>query len=77
MGNSFRCGMLNLRHIKDMIGVRRSGKTTVMYQIIKTLISGGGIRAKNIMLLNFDDPEINSLPLGEVLDAEVLPQQKQ
>ncbi|MFH1472669.1 MAG: ATP-binding protein [Nanoarchaeota archaeon] len=60
--------MGGLRHIKDLIGVRRSGKTTVMYQIIKNLIEEGA-NAKNITLLNFDDPEINSLPLNEVLDA--------
>ncbi|MDP3105583.1 MAG: ATP-binding protein [Candidatus Methanoperedens sp.] len=60
--------MGSLRHIKDLIGVRRSGKTTVMYQIIKALTEKG-TSAKNITLLNFDDPEINSLPLNEVLDA--------
>lgn len=59
--------MSGLRHIKDMIGVRRSGKTTVMYQIIKTLIEEGA-SAKNIVLLNFDDPEINSFSLNEILD---------
>ncbi|MCK5334149.1 MAG: ATP-binding protein [Candidatus Aenigmarchaeota archaeon] len=60
--------MGGLHHIKDMIGVRRSGKTTVMYQLIKTLVKDG-TSAKNITLLNFDDPEINTLPLNEVLDA--------
>lgn len=61
--------MGGLRHIKDLIGVRRSGKTTVMYQIIRTLIEAEGASAKNIALLNFDDPEISSLPLNEVLDT--------
>lgn len=60
--------MGGLRHIKDLIGVRRCGKTTVMYQIIKLLVEDGA-SAKNIALLNFDDPEISSLPLNEVLDA--------
>lgn len=60
--------MGGLRHIKDLIGVRRSGKTTVMYQIIKALTEKG-TSPKNITLLNFDDPEINSLPLNEVLDT--------
>lgn len=60
--------MGGLRHIKDLIGVRRAGKTTVMYQIIKTLTEKGA-SAKNITLLNFDDPEINSLPLNEVQDS--------
>lgn len=60
--------MGGLRHVKDLVGVRRCGKTTVMYQIIKTLVEGG-TSAKNIALLNFDDPQISSLPLNEVLDA--------
>lgn len=61
--------MGGMRHIKDLIGVRRSGKTTIMYQIIKSLIENEGASAKNIALLNFDDPEISSLPLNEVLDT--------
>lgn len=60
--------MGGLRHIKDLIGVRRCGKTTVMYQIIKALVDED-VSAKNIALLNFDDPEISSLPLNEAVDA--------
>jgi predicted AAA+ superfamily ATPase len=37
-------------HIKDIIGVRRCGKTTILYQVAEHLTSQG-VRAKDIMLL--------------------------
>lgn len=51
---------LEVRHIKDIIGVRRCGKTVLMYQIIHSLIKQG-IKTQNIAYLNFDDPELNNL----------------
>ena len=40
---------LDVSHIKDIIGIRRSGKTTVLYQIACHLIKTG-IDPKNIIL---------------------------
>lgn len=57
---------LDLRHIKDIIGVRRCGKTTVMHQIMDELICDG-ISAKDIILLNFDDFEINNASFEQIL----------
>ena len=51
---------LKIPHIKDIIGVRRCGKTVLMYQIISKLIERG-IKPKNILYLNFDDPELINL----------------
>jgi hypothetical protein len=51
---------LEIPHIKDIIGVRRCGKTVLMYQIISKLIERD-IPAKNILYLNFDDPELTDL----------------
>ena len=48
---------LKIPHIKDIIGVRRCGKTVLMYQIISSLIDKN-IDPKNILYLNFDDPEL-------------------
>ena len=48
---------LKIPHIKDIIGVRRCGKTVLMYQIISNLIKKN-IDSKNILYLNFDDPEL-------------------
>lgn len=56
---------LNTPHIKDIIGVRRCGKTTILYQVAEHLISEG-ISAKDIMFLNFDDPAINAAPFEEL-----------
>ena len=41
-------------------GVRRSGKTTLLYQIIQQLITTNNVPAKNILFVNCDDPEITS-----------------
>jgi hypothetical protein len=54
-----------LPHIKDVIGIRRSGKTTVLYQVIESLFSGG-VSPKEILFLNYDDPEINSATFREI-----------
>ncbi len=48
---------LEIPHIKDIIGVRRCGKTVLMYQIISELIRSG-VKPENILYLNFDDPEL-------------------
>lgn len=51
---------LNTPHIKDIIGVRRCGKTILMYQIIHALIEQG-INPQNILYLNLDDPQLTNL----------------
>jgi hypothetical protein len=53
-------GTFETRHIKDIIGVRRCGKTVLMYQIINKLIKKG-VKAQDILYLNFDDPELVDL----------------
>jgi predicted AAA+ superfamily ATPase len=39
-------------------GVRRSGKTTLLYQTVRLLITTNKVPAKNILFLNCDEPEI-------------------
>ncbi|MEW6328964.1 MAG: ATP-binding protein [Candidatus Micrarchaeota archaeon] len=51
---------LEATHIKDVIGVRRCGKTVLMYQVIRKLIADG-VKAQSISYLNFDDPELGNL----------------
>lgn len=58
--------VLNLRHIKDIIGVRRSGKTTLLYQVIDELINKG-IDPEKIVFINFDDPTLNIANLDDTL----------
>ncbi len=57
---------LDTPHIKDVIGVRRSGKTTVLYQTAAHLMDTG-VAPEHILFLNFDDPAINAAPLDEIL----------
>jgi len=59
---------LKLKQIKDIIGVRRSGKTTILYQIVK-ILEENGEKPKNIVFLNFDDTEINSASFDEIIKA--------
>ncbi len=57
---------LSIPHIKDIIGIRRSGKTTVLYQIIQLLIKND-INPKNIVFLNFDDPDIQLAAFDDLI----------
>jgi len=53
------------------IGVRRSGKSTYLYQVVDRLIQGG-VAGQNILYLNFFDDRLHGLDranLGVVLDA--------
>ena len=53
------------------IGVRRSGKSTYMYQIIERLLKDG-VSPQNILFLNFFDDRLHSLRrdnLGLIADA--------
>ncbi len=61
---------LGTPHIKDIIGVRRCGKTTILYQVAEHLTSQE-VRAKDIIFLNFDDPSINAASFPE-LQKEIL-----
>src|SRR5574341_503289 len=56
---------LTTPHIKDIIGVRRCGKTTILYQVADHLISQG-ISSGDIVFLNFDDPSINAASFEEL-----------
>ena len=59
---------LEIKHIKDIIGVRRSGKTTTLYQIIN-ILQNKEIDPKNIVFLNFDDIEVNAASFDEIMKA--------
>jgi len=57
---------LEAPHVIHLIGVRRSGKSTIVYQVIKSLLDRG-IDAKNILFINFEDPALAGVHLGELL----------
>jgi predicted AAA+ superfamily ATPase len=54
--------LLELRktpHINDLIGIRRCGKTTVLYQVISDLMDDGA-GPEEILFLNFEDIQLES-----------------
>ncbi|HII98614.1 MAG TPA: ATP-binding protein [Methanoregula sp.] len=52
-------------------GVRRAGKTTLLYQTIDHFIRHERIPAKNILFVNFDEPDFSFLddPFAEILSV--------
>jgi len=54
-----------------LAGVRRSGKTTLLYQTIDYLLKHERIPAKKILFVNFDEPDFSTLdaPFAEILSA--------
>ena len=74
MERSIKRGILNaiiksieLPHIKDIIGVRRSGKTTLLKQVISYLITQG-TKPEHILFLSLDDPAFQPFTLDNVLE---------
>ncbi len=52
--------LLNKERITAIIGPRRVGKTTLMYQLIDHLLQGG-TRKENILFMSMDDPLITTV----------------
>lgn len=55
-----------IRRFVVLSGVRRVGKTTIMYQIIEQLIDEG-INPKNILYVTFDNPILKLINAHKVL----------
>jgi hypothetical protein len=62
---------LKTEEIIVLSGVRRSGKTTLLYQTIRLLITTKKVPAKNILFVNCDEPEIagRKNALSEAVDT--------
>lgn len=56
---------VDMRETTVITGIRRSGKSTIMYQMIKRLIENG-TAPKNILLVNFEDQALIEVPLDEI-----------
>ncbi len=67
--------LMDLPHIKDIIGVRRAGKTFLMYQLISYLIKEG-VKPGEILYLNFDDPEFKEIKKTVSTSLEIKPEIK-
>lgn len=57
----------DLRRIVVMSGARRTGKTTIMYQIISELLEQG-VKPQNILFFTFDHPVIRMKGLEELIN---------
>lgn len=55
-----------LRRFAVLSGARRVGKTTIMYQIIDSLIDEG-VNPKNILYISFDNPIVKLVSVEDVL----------
>ena len=52
-------GYLDVPHIIALVGVRRSGKSTLVRQVINHLIRDKGIPPRNILFLNLENPQFS------------------
>lgn len=56
----------DIRRIVVMSGARRTGKTTIMYQIISDLLEDG-VKPQNILFFTFDHPVIRVAGMDQIL----------
>ncbi len=59
---------IEIREITIITGVRRSGKSTLMYQMIKKLLNSG-IDPKQILFINFDDKKLSKDSLEDIYNS--------
>jgi predicted AAA+ superfamily ATPase len=57
----------SIRRFAVLSGARRVGKTTIMYQMIETLL-GRGVTPRNILYVSFDNPIVKLISVAEVLN---------
>src|SRR3989338_7460282 len=56
---------INIREVTVVLGVRRSGKSTLMYQMIDALFSKG-VNSRQALFVNLDDPKFNEDSLEDI-----------
>ena len=69
---------LEIKEISVIIGARRTGKSTLMYQMVDNLLSKG-IKSEQILFVNLDDKKFENNSLEEIYSAyreNINPQEK-
>jgi len=61
-------GSVQLKEVTVITGVRRSGKSTLMYQMIKKLIDSG-VDASQILLVNLEDSKLHDNSLDDIYNS--------
>ena len=64
----FAMSTLEDREVTILSGVRRSGKTTIMYQLIDRLLTEG-VAKENILFLNLEDPTLINTELDDMFST--------
>lgn len=59
---------LKFREIKILLGIRRCGKSTLLYQFIDSLLRNN-IEPREILLINFEDDVLSKKTLREIFDV--------
>jgi predicted AAA+ superfamily ATPase len=59
---------MEVREVKIITGIRRSGKSTLFYQLINSLLNKG-VEPEHILLINFEDDVLSRKPLKDVFDS--------
>ena len=54
------------RFVLTLVGVRRSGKSTLMYQLIAGLLDRG-VPVENVLMVNLEDPRFDGDSVGDIL----------
>jgi predicted AAA+ superfamily ATPase len=60
--------MMGSDDIVTLVGVRRSGKSTLLYQLVDRLL-GSGVPTDNVLLVNLEDPRLEGATVGDLLSA--------
>ena len=61
--------ILSFKEIKTLTGLRRSGKSTILYQFIEHLLTKEKIKPARILFVNFEDPLVSKITLEDAFNA--------
>ena len=59
---------IEVQEVTIIVGVRRAGKSTFMYQMVEKLL-GRGIQPEQILFINFEDTRFDENSLEEIYQA--------